>query len=83
MSACKGASPYKINIRKEGRVWRLYNFDMICGERLYHGGAFPFTKEGWNTRTTLKAAEAAAERLQKYLDDQEGVKKPKVKADAR
>lgn len=80
MSRLNGASPYKINVRKDGRKYVLYNYDSIAGDRLYHGGAFPFTKEGWSTHTTLKAAEAAAERLQEYLDRQEGTKKPKKDA---
>ena len=80
MSQLNGASPYKISVRKEGRKFVLYNFDGIAGDRLYHGGAFPFTRDGWNTYTTMKAAEAAAERLQAYLDKQEGTKKPKANA---
>ncbi len=74
MSACSGASPYKINVRKSGRIWKLYNYSAICGDRLIKGPGFPFRNEGWNTYTKLKDAEAAAVRLQAYLDKQPDVR---------
>lgn len=73
MSISTRVSPYKVNVRKVGaRTWMLYNYDAVAGERLRKGDGFPFRSEGWNTYTKLKDAEVAAERLQKYLDNQKG-----------
>ncbi len=45
--------------------------------RLRKGGSFPFQKDGWNSYTKKSDAEYAAERLQTYLDEQDGPKKPR------
>lgn len=75
MSIRNPISPYRVNVRKDGRGYVLYNYDAICGDRLIKGPGFPFRTEGWNRYTSLKKAEAAAGRLQKYLDAQEDVRK--------
>ncbi len=75
MSITTRVSPYKVNVRKDGDGFKLYNYDAIAGERLRKGEGFPFRKQGWNRYTKLSDAEAAAVRLQKYLDAQKGATK--------
>lgn len=77
-------SRYHINSRKEGGEFRLFNFDAIAGNRLYHGepkragATWPFNNDAWNHFKTKAEADTAGARLQRYLEATE----PETKATA-
>ena len=68
-------------IRKKKFKFALFNRGVICGDRLFKGndvkaskGTWPFTDPDWMFANTLEAAQAAAKKLQAYLNAREAAK---------